>query len=172
MHNRESAIQRTRGAKALIKMRGEINSKLKDEVFVQMGEGEDAKGNPIVVAPKVSALFGYEKHPQAGENLTAKVMNAADVQAVKAADQDVFNTYSTCSLKDLTSLNIAATSLGMPHASLGGEAVLEARHGTNGRRSDCFREHQRCRERRWPAAQDGHRRDDHATWRKSPRALA
>ena len=28
--------------------------------------------------------------------------------------QDIFNTYYTCSLKDLTSVNIAATSLGMP----------------------------------------------------------
>ena len=62
-------------------------------------------------------MFGYEKHPEKGENIKAVEMSEEDADAIKTntpAGSAAFSSYYTCSLKDLGSCNIAATKLGLP----------------------------------------------------------
>ena len=62
-------------------------------------------------------MFGYEKHPEKGENIKAVEMSEEDADAIKTntpAGSAAFSSYYTCSLKDMMGSNIAATRYGLP----------------------------------------------------------
>ena len=65
--------------------------------------------------PAQVGMLGYTKHETSGECLQHKVMTEAEVATIETTDgKKDFGTFYTCSLKDLGSVNIAATRLGLP----------------------------------------------------------
>ena len=55
VHNREAAVLTSRGGKALIKMRNDINSRLHSEAVVNFAEAESQKiGLDMLAPPQVS----------------------------------------------------------------------------------------------------------------------
>jgi len=113
VHNREAAIGQARGYKSLQTMRAGINARLHNELMVQAQEPIDSRiGNTIAVTPK-AGMVGFTKDPQKGENMRVVLMSDDETNNVNTS-QELFNTYYTCSLKDLMSVNIAATRLGLP----------------------------------------------------------
>ena len=68
VHNREAAVLTSRGAKALIKMRDDINSRMRNEAVVNFAESESQKiGLDMLVPPQVSVASSNHTQPRASK---------------------------------------------------------------------------------------------------------